>query len=132
MGKKYWTFKTFQSGLSAIFQDYQILSMEYLWGKKGGGAGSGEVWRNVNKSLKEKGKKISRASVIFFLNDMVDHEILEYVERTGKGGYHRIYTPVFNEMGFKEHLAKMIISKLSQDFPEETKTAIWKLQRGRP
>ena len=131
MGKKYWTFQTFKSGLETIFRDYQILSMKYLWGKKDKGAGSGEVWLNVNKSLKEKGKEISRASIIFFLNDMVDHDILEYVEESGKGGYHRIYAPVYDEMGFREHLAKMLISKLRRDFPEETKTAIWKLQRGK-
>ena len=35
---------------------------------------------------------ISRASVINFLNDNVDEDILKFREETGKGGYHRIYS----------------------------------------
>ncbi len=50
---------------------------------------SGQAYRY----LLDKPEKRSRASVILFLNDMVDEGILEYEEKTGKGRYHRVYYP---------------------------------------
>ena len=49
----------------------------------------------LHKAIKENGVNISRASVIFFSNDMVDLGVFDYVERTGKGGHHRIYHPKY-------------------------------------
>ena len=55
---------------------------------------------------------------------MVDEGILDYHERTGKGGYHRVYKPKLNESEFKQFLAKTVIESLIKDFPVETKEAI--------
>jgi len=55
------------------------------------------------------GRTISRASVINFLDSMVDDGILAYTETTGKGGYRRIYMFKHDEAGFKEHIAKVVI-----------------------
>jgi len=38
--------------------------------------------------MKDHPDSKSRASLIFFLNDMVEEGVLEYEEKTGKGGYH--------------------------------------------
>ena len=126
---KFYKFKTYNPGLSTIFKDYQTIAMNFLWSLGGEGAGSGACWVHASKVLKEKGKTISRASVIFFLNDMLDHGVLTYVSKTGKGGHHRVYYSVFTKLEFEEHLAKVIIQKLMNEFPEGTKKAIWKLQR---
>lgn len=48
---------------------------------------SGEVW----KYLLKMGIQISRASVIFYLNDLVEQGYLKFLEKTGKGGIHRLY-----------------------------------------
>ncbi len=98
--------------------------MRYIWKIGEEGAGSGKCWEATNLVLKESGKSISRASIIFFLNDMVDEGVLKYVERTGKGGHHRVYSPVFDETGFKVHLAGKIISRLFEVWPEATREAI--------
>ena len=131
MGKQYWTFETFKNGLETVWTEYQVITMRYLWSIEGEeGAGSGKCWEHVNIVLEKRGRSISRASIIFFLNDMVDQGVLKFVERTGKGGHHRIYSPAFDETGFREYLARHVISKLIQEFPDETKKVIFGAQQG--
>ncbi|MCK4266029.1 MAG: hypothetical protein KAX31_02040 [Thermoplasmata archaeon] len=131
MGKKYWTFETFKGGLETCWKDYQVVCMRYLWGlDEGEGAGSGKAWIAVNKVLKKRKKSISRASIIFFMNDMVDEGVLKFIERTGKGGHHRVYSPAFDETGFREYLARKIIGKLMLEFPDETKKVIFGVKTG--
>ena len=74
----------------------------------------------------EKGLEdsISRASIINSLNAMVDNGVLDYVERTGKGGHHRIYSHKYNETQLKEYLVSQVIGKLLEEFPEETRKAV--------
>ena len=48
------------------------------------------AWQFLIEELEPQ--TISRASVINFLNDNVDEDILKFREETGKGGYHRIYS----------------------------------------
>ena len=73
-------------------------------------------------------KSISRASVIFFLNRMVDQGVLDYRSATGKGGHHRVYYPIMDERAYKKHLLKTIVDSMMRDFPEETKEALEELQ----
>jgi hypothetical protein len=58
----------------------------------------------------------SRASVIFFLNDMVDEGVLDFEDRTGKGGHHKAYYPVMNREQFGQYVVDTITKKLSEDF----------------
>jgi hypothetical protein len=58
---------------------------------------------------------------------MADDGVLNYTERTGKGGYHRVYTPRFNESEYKTQVAHTVIASLLKDFPEETKTVLSQL-----
>ena len=88
-----------KEGLEAIFRPYQALLLAHLWkiNQEGRvGLKSGQAW----EYLLNKPEKKSRASVIFFLNDLVDAGILEYEEKTGKGGYHRIYYPTMTAEEF--------------------------------
>ena len=109
-------------GLLKVFRDYQEEALKFIWEVGDRGAISKEVWVKVNERL--VGKTISRASIINFLNAMVDEEILDYDEETGKGGYHRVYRPKLDEHSFKRHLAQVMISSLMKDYPEETKEVI--------
>ena len=108
-------FNTKQEGLLTLFKPYQALLLEHLWdlnGKERVGLNSGQAY----KYLLDKPEKKSRASVIFFLNDMVDEGILDYEERTGKGGYHRVYYPKMNREEFSEHVSNLINEKLKTVF----------------
>lgn len=112
-------------GFYKVLKDYQVEALKQVWMKKTG-VTSREAWQHVNKVLKE-GQTISRASIINFLNDMVDEGVLNYEEESGKGGYHRVYSPKLDESSFKSYIAETVISSLMKDFPEETKEAIKKL-----
>jgi predicted transcriptional regulator len=109
-------------GLSKVFRDYQEEALRLVWKKGEEGVISREVWTHVNENL--NGKTISRASIINFLNSLVDEGVLDFHERTGKGGYHRVYRPKLNETEFKKFLAQTVISSLMKDFPTETKEVI--------
>lgn len=110
-------FDTREDDFRTILKDYQESALRYLWSLDGEGASTREVWVNVNKDLMGK-RTISRASIIIFLNKMVDEDVLEYIETTGKGGHRKIYSAKYDESGFKEYMAKRIISKLLDTWPE--------------
>ena len=110
------------SGLSKVLRDYQEAVLRYVWKVEGEGVTSRMVHTHVNERL-DGGRSISRASIINFLNAMVDEGVLDFVEETGKGGYHRVYTAKLDEAGFKRALAESVFSSLLRDFPEETKIA---------
>ena len=109
-------------GLGKVFRDYQEEALRLVWNRGSEGVISREVWSQVNQNL--NGKTISRASIINFLNSLVDEGVLDFDERTGKGGYHRVYRPKLDENEFKKFLAEMVISSLMKDFPKETKEVV--------
>uniref|UniRef100_A0A6M3M1M2 Uncharacterized protein n=1 Tax=viral metagenome TaxID=1070528 RepID=A0A6M3M1M2_9ZZZZ len=117
------TFDTDEEGFRTVVKDYQEVALRHLWSLDGNGASSRDVWANVNKALMGK-STISRASIINFLNLMVDEDAVNYIEITGKGGHRRIYSAKYDEPGTKRYLAEKIISKLHETWPEATKETI--------
>lgn len=104
---------TEKDGLGSIFKPYQIKAIEILLEKKEH-MSSGEVWLAILKAE----VKISRASVIFFLNDLVDDGLAKFTEETGKGGHHRLYRLVTDDRAeFGSVLADRFIYKLWEIFP---------------
>ena len=114
-----------ETGLRAVLKDYQELALRAIWATPEG-LGSKAVWDRVNAELKPN--TISRASVINFLEAMREAGVLKGDEKTGKGGYHWIYSPAMNEAEFKQHIARTILESLLRDFPEETRTALENLE----
>ena len=110
-----------KEGLAMFFKDWQVESLRYLWSIQPEGANSRAVWFNVNESLQGS---ISRASVINYLNYMVDEALLTYTETTGKGGHQRVYYMKYDETEFKQHISTLIISKLLREYPQETRKAL--------
>jgi hypothetical protein len=106
-----------EKGLRAVLKDYQELALRTIWATPEG-LGSKAVMDRVNAELKPN--TISRASIINFLEAMREAGVLKGVERTGKGGYHWIYSPSMNEAEFKQYIARTILENLMRDFPEET------------
>jgi len=119
---------TAEEDLRMILKDYQETALRYIWRLGGEGASSRDVWVQVNEDLKGdrtiSRASISRASIINFLNQMVDDGVLNYTETTGKGGHRRIYSMRYDEAGFKEYVARQVMGKLLNYFPEETRKAI--------
>jgi len=120
-------FDTSKKGLETVMRDHQAICLSFVWEKGEKGATTSEAWLHVNKILFAEEKTISRASIIQFLRKMGEKGILKYWERSGKGGYHRVYAPLYDEAKFKELIAKQVIEKLMEEFEEETDNAIIKI-----
>ena len=111
-----------KEGLEKVLRDYQIKALQIIWNSDNNGMTSREVYQAVNKSLGSK--TISRASIINFLNDMCDEGVLKYEEETCKGGTRRKYFTGLNELGFKKHVASVVLKSMMRDFPVQTKEAV--------
>ncbi len=87
--------------------EYMILIIGLLFGR------SSHISREVHDHLINKmgNKHPSRASVINFLNLLVESGFVSFVEESGKGGYHRVYTLIGNKEDF--------LTKLRLDQTEE-------------
>ena len=94
-----------REGLHMFFKDYQVKTLKALWGSNPGML-SREVWDAVGAD------SISRASIINFLNDCVENDLLEVEYITGKGGHRGIYKPKRNQAETKEYLKQVFIEKL--------------------
>ena len=112
-----------KEGLSKTLKKYEEVALKFVWSTGEEGVGSGKTWAITNERLGPD-KTISRASVIFFLNRMVDQGVLSYRTATGKGGHHRVYYPVLDEEAYKKHILKTIVESLMRDFPDETREAL--------
>ena len=112
-----------KTGFEKVLRVYQIEAMRHVWKNAEEGATSRQVYNQVNSVL-DGGKKISRASIINFLNIMCDEDILNYTEETCKGGTRRKYTPAFDEAGFQRYIARSVFDSLMKDFPDQTLEAL--------
>ena len=111
-------FDTSGEGLLTLFKPYQVALMERIWelndsGRVGVSSGQAHGY------LLGYPDSRSRASVIFFLNDMVEEGVLEYEEKSGKGGYHRVYYPRMDREQFALHVVETITDKLNEVFPKD-------------
>jgi len=104
-----------------FFKGWQLKVLEYLWSIQPSGANSKEVWSHLQETMPEP---MSRASVIYFLQDMAEKGVLTEERKTGKGGYHGVYSHKYSEAEFKQYIAEYVIRKLLNEFPVETRKAI--------
>ena len=111
-----------KTGLEKVLRDYQIEALKVIWSNTGEGLTSREVYEAVNKKLGNK--SVSRASIINFLNAMVDEGVLDFEEETCKGGMRRKYSKGLDEDGFKRYIASTVIESLLRDFPDQTVEAL--------
>ncbi len=112
-----------QPGLRKILREWEELALRYVWSDGDNGAASRPIWENVCTRLGE-GESISRASIIFFMNRLVDQGVLGFRDATGKGGHHKIYYPLMDEKGYTKYLIKTIVESLMRDFSKETREVL--------
>ena len=108
-------------GLNKIHSEYEELALQTLWNLGEEGANSRKVWDTVCNNLSE-GNSISRASIIFFLNRMVEQGVLSFRDATGKGGHQKIYYPILDRQEYITQIAKTCIQSMLKDFPELSDT----------
>jgi len=103
-----------KTGLASCFKPYKVLMLEYAWATltEEEPMGSGKLWLKVNELLPDDETK-SRASIIFAANNFVDIELWAFKDKTGKGGHHRLYYPLFSEDEFWERLAESVKQRIN-------------------
>jgi predicted transcriptional regulator len=109
--------------LRKTLREHEEIALRYIWSVGDRGAGSREVWEHTREKL-GGGRSISRASVIFYLNRMVDEGVLGWRDATGKGGHHRIYVTKLDEGGYKRYVVRTLLESVLRDFPEETREVL--------
>ena len=116
-----WKLDTGKKGEQKILKEYQSWILTYFCEQHDTPLGSGEVY----KYLIDQNVKISRASVILFLNDLVDDGILNFEDATGKGGHFRKY---INKMPWDD-MRIHITTKLIQGIADALGFDPWYLER---
>jgi len=119
---------TSKPGLTAIFKTWQVPLVEKLL------EGQPMISLEAYKFLEEhdimadqKGRgTVSRASVINFLNSLVDQRLLDYDLETGKGGHRRVYRVILTREAFAHKIMGAFVEKLREAFPGESRTFTWR------
>ncbi|MBD3172122.1 hypothetical protein GF326_06585 [Candidatus Bathyarchaeota archaeon] len=93
--------------LLMFFKDYQLDAMNTIW-ESDRGLSTREVWKSVGEN------RISRASIINFLEEATENRLLEKSLETGKGGHHGIYSSPKGEQGTRKYLKKVFREKLDK------------------
>jgi predicted transcriptional regulator len=110
-------------GLRKVLLEWQELALRYVWEKGEQGVSSREVREFVLERQTER-TKISRASIIGFLEKLRKQGVLRHQEEKWQGGHRKIYFPLMNEDKFVKHIVKTMAQSLMMDFPEETTEAL--------
>ena len=104
-----------KEGLEMCFRQYERIMLYKLW-KDATPTGSGRLWEHCMKVIgpKENGRPaISRASVIFAANRLVDNGIWSFEDATGKGGHHRRYFSAMTQAEFWSQVQDICKKKLA-------------------
>lgn len=114
-----------KKGLEMFFKPWQIAALNCL-----NDVEEPKSSREVHEEVLEKiPGTVSRASIINFLNQAVEQDLLEYEITTGKGGHYRLYQPKYSGSQLIEYLARVVYDKLMMTWPEETKNTVNQILR---
>ena len=106
-----WTLATSKKGSIALLQDYKKELINKLL-ETDEPIGSGNLHKYLVETM--NGNHPSRASVIFFMNHLVDNKYASWKDATGKGGHHRKYLTKLTKKQFITKIRKDINTTLDQ------------------
>ena len=102
-------------GLGMFLYPYQEDALGYLYDV--GEANSREVWLHINRDGAPDLK--SRAAVINYLQGLAEEWLIAYREQSGKGGYHKVYSPSQEYPtleAFSHELVRRLLLKVATEF----------------
>jgi len=112
---------TSKEGIEAVFKPWQYGAVEILLE-----ANEEHSSNEMHTRLLNRDFKISRASVIFFLNGLVLAKLATFREESSKGGYKRIYKIPLTRTMFNDQIVNIFCQKLYEAFPDiEWLKEIW-------
>ena len=107
---------TSEKGLESVFKGWHLAALDPLF--EGKEVNSRDAWIHVNTESewgKQEDNSISRASIIFFFNRLADEEgLITYREKSGKGGYHRVYSMEIGRQEFVKQIIEQFVGKLDE------------------
>ena len=112
-------FDTSQEGLLTLFISYQAVLLEHIWDinrERRTGIESSQAHEFLRQTGDIKLMR-SRASVINFLNKMVEEGVLSFEEREKRGGPYKVYFPEMSREEYENHVVETITAKLEEVFP---------------
>lgn len=116
-------YDTSKTGWETILRDYKANLLEKFiqeWSPDGlpFEMNSGEAFRYESEQLKKQDKTISRTSIIFGLNAMVDMGLLTFREKTGKGGHHKIYRLAMTPRELELYVTTILVQGIKATWPQ--------------
>ena len=72
---------------------------------------------DLHTKLNAEGFIISRASVINYCKLLAANDVISFEERTGKGGYHRVYSKLMSWESILESIHMSVLARLTEVFP---------------
>ena len=114
-------------GLRKVLKEWEALVLRYAWEHEGEFIESWPIWTHVNEVLSGSGRSISRASIIFFLDDMSELGVLSREVVVGKGGTRDKYRALMDERGYRKFIVTTILKSSFRDFPEATRQVVKEL-----
>ena len=78
---------------------------------------TGDAFRYELEQLKKQDRTISRASIIFEMNKMVDMGILTYRSKTGKGGHHKVYRLAKSPHELEVDVVVLLLKRIKETWP---------------
>lgn len=113
MVNKMWKIDTAKDTILAIMKPYQhgLISM-ILEAKTDG------TTLKLHEALEAEGFIISRASVINYCKLLAANDVISFEERTGKGGYHRVYSKLMSWESILEFIHMQVLEKMTVAFPD--------------
>ena len=108
--KKGWTLRLAYEGFNILFADYEKAIIDLML------ADPLKAWGSsaMHKAVRAEGIDISRASVIFYMNFLVDEGIAGFESATGKGGHHRLYSIPRTEIDVKHLIMIKLLKGLGE------------------
>ncbi|MCW4013181.1 MAG: BlaI/MecI/CopY family transcriptional regulator [Candidatus Bathyarchaeota archaeon] len=106
-----------KKGLRTLFREWQIQTIRCLWAKPMKKFTTKQIWDKVCDNLD---KRVSRATVYHFLDELAEKEIISFDTGTGRGGLRILFYSQYSEDEFKELMARNLIDSVKDNLLSPT------------
>lgn len=107
-----WKIETGKTGIEAVMKPYQYEIITKILN-----LGTGITTGEMHIHLKKVGIKISRASVITFLQKLEENGIVQFSEESGKGGMRRVYSKLLDFEEILKNMVDGVLNTILSAFP---------------
>ena len=108
-----WKIDTAQTGIPSIFREYEWIALGHIYKLR-----KGITTKNTFDYVK-RFKKISRTSIHFFLDRLVNAGIIDNGEESGKGGFHGSHKILVEREDLPRAITLNTLKTLRSVFPED-------------